>query len=366
MKVLRLCRTLPREINPGMGLQPFYCIELSEFASITFTKKMPSNLLPKPNCIVHEVDYKELGYASLRISLAPSITKIWGDLKMLFTVLTTMKRKLKAVDIIHCHSIHYLGTSIVLKNLFDLPIVLSIGGTDIRRVSKSNLFRFLIRRVDCIVYVARSMEKNIELSIGKKRKLHISNGLNKEIFTHLNLPRSNTILAVGNVRWQKGYEILFDAYAKVCGMHDIYLKIIGSYTEKDKKELLNRIPKEYRSGVFFLGSLTQTEINLHMNTSRLLSLSSVSEGLPKVLIEAQAAGLPIVATDVGDCKEVVGKSGIIVASKDSLALFNGILKLLNPEGNWKKYHKSALAQSKDYSWEDVVKKIDALYLLLKR
>lgn len=51
-----------------------------------------------------------------------------------------------------------------------------------------------------------------------------------------------------------------------------------------------------------------------------LSLCSLSEALPMVLLEAMACGVPCVATDVGDCKDVIGESGLVAPAGDANAL----------------------------------------------
>jgi glycosyltransferase involved in cell wall biosynthesis len=58
-------------------------------------------------------------------------------------------------------------------------------------------------------------------------------------------------------------------------------------------------------------------------------LPSYREGLPKVLIEAGASGLPLVTTDVPGCREVVedGVNGLLIPPKDSRAIANAILIL---------------------------------------
>jgi len=58
-----------------------------------------------------------------------------------------------------------------------------------------------------------------------------------------------------------------------------------------------------------------------------LSTSSYGEGFPNVIGEAMSTGVPCVATDVGDCKLIIGKTGIIVPTNDAIAITSGIVKI---------------------------------------
>ena len=61
-----------------------------------------------------------------------------------------------------------------------------------------------------------------------------------------------------------------------------------------------------------------------------ITVLDVFEGIPVSLMEAMSYEIPIIATDVGGTKELVdGQSGILVNQKDSEALKNSILKLIN-------------------------------------
>jgi glycosyltransferase involved in cell wall biosynthesis len=63
-----------------------------------------------------------------------------------------------------------------------------------------------------------------------------------------------------------------------------------------------------------------------------LSVSSspaLGEGLPNVIAESMACGVPCVATDVGDCRLLIGNAGVLVQPGDHVALAEGVLNLLS-------------------------------------
>lgn len=88
-------------------------------------------------------------------------------------------------------------------------------------------------------------------------------------------------------------------------------------------------------------------------------LPSLSEGLPIVLLEAMAARLPIIATDVGDCRQLVeqAKAGIVVEPADARSLKKAIIKMMK---NTDKYGENGYEfVKKNYTWEKVVERMYA-------
>ena len=88
--------------------------------------------------------------------------------------------------------------------------------------------------------------------------------------------------------------------------------------------------------VSFLGELEQEEVIREMQKAHIFLLPSVAEALPTVLMEAQAIGLPIIATNVGGVSEAMidGKSGFLVPERDVDALTEKLKYLIEHPEIW--------------------------------
>lgn len=93
--------------------------------------------------------------------------------------------------------------------------------------------------------------------------------------------------------------------------------------------------------------------------SNLYVLPSLSEGLPIVLLEAMAARLPVVVTDVGDCREVVEKAeaGLVVPPGNSSALAAAIGKMRDNKVRRKFGRNGYSYVKKNYRWEEVTARV---------
>lgn len=130
----------------------------------------------------------------------------------------------------------------------------------------------------------------------------------------------------------------------------LYWIVIGSGEEK--RNLQRIIEKEkLQKHIFFLGYLDNAAE--YMQAFDIFMLPSVKEGLPYVLLEAHAAGLPIVASDVGGIPEIVrDKTGIVVPPRNTEKIADAIELLLS--------HPITVATKKD-EFETMLQKTIALY-----
>ena len=122
--------------------------------------------------------------------------------------------------------------------------------------------------------------------------------------------------------------------------------------------------------VKFLGFQSIADI---LPKTGILTLTSISEGMPLVVLEAFAAGVPVVSTDVGACRQLIyggideedikiGKAGEVTQIANPEALAKAYLKLLLNEEEWKKAQKAAIERvERYYSQDDLLNNYRKLY-----
>ncbi|HMJ05060.1 MAG TPA: glycosyltransferase [Chthoniobacterales bacterium] len=142
-----------------------------------------------------------------------------------------------------------------------------------------------------------------------------------------------TILHVGRLVEKKGTGVLIDAMTKVPGGR---LVIIG---DGPLRAALMRQARTLGERVRFLGSLSSDEVAKWMRRAAVLAAPSLTaadgdaEGLPNVVVEAAASGLPVVATDHSGIPEAVddGTSGFLVPENEAGALAERLAEMLGSE-----------------------------------
>jgi len=152
-----------------------------------------------------------------------------------------------------------------------------------------------------------------------------------------------TLLFVGWVIPTKGVAELVEAWSML-NPNEWRLKIIGPGDKTYKQDLLERFqPKN----IDFVGELDHAETMLSIASCDLFVLPSHTEGFPYVILEAMSFGRPIVATDVGAIPEMLADdAGVIVKIKDSEALAEALLSLINNNSFRNRIGENALYKSK--------------------
>ena len=132
------------------------------------------------------------------------------------------------------------------------------------------------------------------------------------------------MLSIGRLVPDKDQETLIQAFRRVLQDHPAAeLWLVGDGPRKDYlNQLIKQTLRAHRAKLFS----SQTDIRPFLQQASLFALSSVTEALPNVVLEAMATGLPVVATNVGGVPEVVdsGRTGWLVPPKEPAALAQAV------------------------------------------
>jgi glycosyltransferase involved in cell wall biosynthesis len=240
-----------------------------------------------------------------------------------------MVRLLKSepFDIVHTHLMHANIIGIWGANLAGIPAVATIHNSHITRKRLHPIrfgletisLRYLARRVMAVGQI--TAEAHTRRLGGKEIKV-IPNAVDipEEISPQERLkarievmgdPDGILIISVGRLTEQKGYDDLLEAFHQIQGpFPQARLAIVGSGSlQEPLDQKIARLNLEGKAKL--LGP--RKDVPRLLAASDIFASSSLWEGLPKVVLEAMAAGLPLVVTRVGDNPIVVKNNfGLIV------------------------------------------------------
>jgi glycosyltransferase involved in cell wall biosynthesis len=141
-------------------------------------------------------------------------------------------------------------------------------------------------------------------------------------------PRATVLTHIGRFAVQKNHALLVEAFAQVRSDAPLYLLLVGGgELENAVREQVAALGLQER--VRFLG--VRADVADILRASDVFVLSSRVEGNPMSVMEAMAAGLPVVSTAVGGVPELVreGVTGLLVPSEDAGALAQAMQALVD-------------------------------------
>jgi glycosyltransferase involved in cell wall biosynthesis len=172
-----------------------------------------------------------------------------------------------------------------------------------------------LQRADAVVSVSQNLAGQVECLGIDRSKIHvIYNGVDGKRFTpgsrlearrQLGIPEDEkTILYVGNLVPIKGLEVLVEACSILAKSGQSFsCHLIGNGPLRRKLERQSEWLR-IDNRLHFHGSISQQQLPAWYRAADLVVLASYSEGLPNVLLEAIACGIPFVATRVGGIPEL--------------------------------------------------------------
>lgn len=226
-------------------------------------------------------------------------------------------------------------------------------GVGLKRFFLKQLFRF----ATLTVFQTEDASKCFPLSV-RRRSTIIPNPVNEGFYKVEWTGEGLDIIAVGRLQPQKNYELLIKAFSLIAGTFpDTDLVICGEGPLRDYlEEMCVTLGIENR--VHFLGLVA--DVNSQLIKSKVFVLSSDYEGMPNSMMEAMAAGVPVISTDCpcGGPRELTcsGEYGILVPCNDAVALSEAMKKMLISKEELVKYHKLSKERAADFNTEKILKR----------
>lgn len=277
----------------------------------------------------------------------------------------------------HVINIHYITSEslyfLLLRPLLRYRLVLSVHGSDIMRPKPwdAPALPRLLRGADAITTVSAVTAERIRSypDVPGERVTVIPNGVSYDFWNaaarEATPIRSRMVLTVGRLHPVKGHDVLLQAFSllrkRITGSH---LVVVGEGGLRGELEGL-RERLDLGGCVTFEGQLDAATVRARMRQASAFVLPSRSEGLPLALLEAMAAGVPVIATRVGGVPEVVlPGSGILVPPEDPETLADAIERVICDEQLSCALREGGMSRARDFTAAAADAAYEALLLRL--
>lgn len=258
------------------------------------------------------------------------------------------------------------------KKKFGIPYIVSLRGGDVPGFLSENLKWHHILSAPLTNIVWENAMHIVANSDGlreladrtatrfNKKVLMIPNGVDRTLFKQRTTSEQGVlarVLFVGRLTEQKGVTYIIDAVNEILKTRSalkgsIACDIIG---DGPLREILEKKVEELGlSGtIIFHGWVAREKLPSFYQNAEMFILPSSDEGMPNVVLEAMASGLPIITTLVPGSTELVGngENGMLVTDRTDLAPV--IRDFLDNREKWQEMGRASLERSKKFDWAEI-------------
>ena len=354
----------------------------------------PNNLkgkIPKVEKISSNFEIRYLPFRSLRLNIKSLAYRMRFTIFFLFhTCISLLKiHRKKRINLIHAQYPTITGIpALIFKYIFRIPYVYTYHGVEyINRIESFIDLKLIHKYASKITVVSKSIQ-NYFYHIFKKRDtkiIFIPNGIEcpkkpihtfvieeyNKIVSKINLTRVKTVFKiisyVGNMIFAQ----------KVKGMMD-FLKAFDEFLsewenpEKNnirlvflgdgplRSQLLKAISEtKHRNQILLVGE--RLDVSNFLAVSILSALTSYREGFPLALLESMVAGVPSIASNTGEIKEIIGNTGYMVEPGDISEMKKALHSFFSDPEIQIELGKMCFDKVKAYNWRKIGKKTAKIY-----
>jgi alpha-1,3-mannosyltransferase len=278
---------------------------------------------------------------------------------------------IKDYDIVHIHGIGFFCDILSLTKAFHGKrlIISTHGGifhTNRFSLAKKLYFsvwcRLMMKNFDGIIAVSMNDEKLFNRI--SKNVVFIPNGVEMGTYSKIRRkPEKNMLLFIGRLSPNKRIDLLVElVYLLKKEMPDVKLVVAGSEWRNEKNKLDALVAeKKLGNNVIFTGEISESEKLILLSKAEFFVSASEYEGFGISVIEAMAAGLPVVANDIESFRNVIrnGENGYLADFSNLEMIKNLIMKI--KDSDLPQISKNARQEAGKYDWKKISEKVDEVY-----
>ena len=271
-----------------------------------------------------------------------------------------------APDVVHVHepfapsaSAFALGTGVPIVATFhsgiDRALLYDAAGPLLRRAA---------RRITVRIAVSERAAAVARRRLGGTYVV-IPNGVDTARFARAvpaDLGLGTKLLFVGRLHPRKGFAIAVEAFAALAASRqDLRLVVAGEGTEASARD---RTPASVRDRITMLGTVPNDELPpIHAACDLFVAPNTGGESFGVILLEAMAAGVPVIASDIPGFDEVVtpGEDGLLVPPGDAGALAAALERLLDDPAAAGRLAGAGRLRAAAADWPAVMDRLEAVY-----
>jgi phosphatidylinositol alpha-mannosyltransferase len=271
-------------------------------------------------------------------------------------------------DVVHAHEPFSPSTSMFSVLASNRPAVATFHAFHERSRLlgvAAPFLRSVARRLDAAVAVSQAAAEFAAPVVDGDVEI-VPNGIDVERWSGAepatDLPTGRRLLWASRLDPQKGFGVAVRAFARLASeFDDLVFVVAGDGHDRGAVDVL---PPPVRDRVVMLGAVANVDLpRYHAACDVFVAPATGHESFGVVIVEALAAGLPVVATDIPGYREVIrdGVDGLLVPPSDDVALSLAIARLLREPELAAKLSTAGRHRAREFSWLAVAPKLEAIY-----
>ncbi|GAC1410258.1 MAG: glycosyltransferase family 4 protein [Actinomycetota bacterium] len=302
---------------------------------------------------------------SMRVSYNGSVARLAFGPRVTARVRVALRRA--NADVIHVHEPFVPSASMIATMAARVPVVATFHTaaetSRAARVARTPL-RAITRKILVKIAVSDEARKTAERTISGPMRI-IPNGIDLDRFADVAPldPGTETVVFYGRLEKRKGARVVCESFATIKRERpNARLIIVGEGPDRERCE--EAIPPAMRSDVSFMGRVGDAALASVIGQAAVVALPALGgESFGIVLLEAMAAGRPVVATTIPGYAAVArdGVEALLVPPGDPRALAESLIRVMDDAALGERLAAAGKVRAAEFDWDNVVSSVEAAY-----